>query len=154
MLVHVGPYTIKELITVWSWGLVKLDRNRSDSFQTKTMARGVDLSEPTAPSQRNWPWTWRWRTTRTTRKRWHDSYGERDKSHVRLKIRRAGALPPESVCFTSTMFVRPLRRAVRNRILESHFHSSSSLWATKKVLQRFKLADIGEGITECEVIKW
>jgi len=32
------------------------------------------------------------------------------------------------------------------------FHSSSSLFA--KSLQKFKLADIGEGITECEIIRW
>ncbi|KAJ7591476.1 2-oxoacid dehydrogenases acyltransferase-domain-containing protein [Mycena floridula] len=38
--------------------------------------------------------------------------------------------------------------------LARYFHSTSSSWATRKTLQRFKLADIGEGITECEVIKW
>ncbi|TFK48065.1 CoA-dependent acyltransferase [Heliocybe sulcata] len=36
----------------------------------------------------------------------------------------------------------------------SSFHSSAIVWASRKVLQKFKLADIGEGITECEVIKW
>ncbi|KZT24409.1 CoA-dependent acyltransferase [Neolentinus lepideus HHB14362 ss-1] len=36
----------------------------------------------------------------------------------------------------------------------SLFHSSPIAWASLKVLQKFKLADIGEGITECEVIKW
>ncbi|EPQ61263.1 CoA-dependent acyltransferase [Gloeophyllum trabeum ATCC 11539] len=36
----------------------------------------------------------------------------------------------------------------------SLFHTSSTAWASRKVLQKFKLADIGEGITECEVIKW
>ena len=30
------------------------------------------------------------------------------------------------------------------------FHTSRAAWA----LRRFKLADIGEGITEVEVIKW
>lgn len=32
------------------------------------------------------------------------------------------------------------------------FHSTSGVWG--KVVHTFKLADIGEGITECEVIKW
>ncbi|KAF9806705.1 hypothetical protein IEO21_08580 [Rhodonia placenta] len=40
------------------------------------------------------------------------------------------------------------------RILSSRFHSASSLWAPRRTLKEFKLADIGEGITECEVIKW
>ncbi|PPR05270.1 hypothetical protein CVT24_007903, partial [Panaeolus cyanescens] len=35
-----------------------------------------------------------------------------------------------------------------------HIHTSSSLWATRKTLQKFNLADIGEGITECEIVKW
>jgi hypothetical protein len=35
-----------------------------------------------------------------------------------------------------------------------YFHASPAWWVARKVLQRFKLADIGEGITECEVIKW
>jgi 2-oxoisovalerate dehydrogenase E2 component (dihydrolipoyl transacylase) len=35
-----------------------------------------------------------------------------------------------------------------------HFHSAPLALASRKVLQTFKLADIGEGITECEVIKW
>ncbi|EEB89387.1 hypothetical protein MPER_12517 [Moniliophthora perniciosa FA553] len=34
----------------------------------------------------------------------------------------------------------------------SKYHTTSARYA--KVTQRFKLADIGEGITECEVIKW
>ncbi|KAF9042384.1 2-oxoacid dehydrogenases acyltransferase-domain-containing protein [Panaeolus papilionaceus] len=33
-------------------------------------------------------------------------------------------------------------------------HTSSSVWATRKTLQKFNLADIGEGITECEIVKW
>ncbi|KAI0809152.1 2-oxoacid dehydrogenases acyltransferase-domain-containing protein [Irpex lacteus] len=33
-----------------------------------------------------------------------------------------------------------------------HFHTSRICW--DKVLRTFKLADIGEGITECEVIRW
>ncbi|KAF8654627.1 hypothetical protein AX16_003508 [Volvariella volvacea WC 439] len=38
--------------------------------------------------------------------------------------------------------------------LVSYFHTTPGAWATRKVIQQFKLADIGEGITECEVIKW
>ena len=34
----------------------------------------------------------------------------------------------------------------------AYFHSSAA-WRGK-VLRTFKLADIGEGITECEVIRW
>ncbi|THH15295.1 hypothetical protein EW146_g5158 [Bondarzewia mesenterica] len=51
---------------------------------------------------------------------------------------------------------RPLaaRRLLGRPTLLSHFHTSHSSWASRKVLQKFKLADIGEGITECEVIKW
>ncbi|KAF8629017.1 hypothetical protein AX17_005873 [Amanita inopinata Kibby_2008] len=37
-------------------------------------------------------------------------------------------------------------------VLRSYFHSTPSSW--DKVVHKFKLADIGEGITECEVIKW
>lgn len=52
------------------------------------------------------------------------------------------------------LVVGGLRRVlVRRPQLYRHFHCSSA-WAVKKVLQPFKLADIGEGITECEVIKW
>jgi 2-oxoisovalerate dehydrogenase E2 component (dihydrolipoyl transacylase) len=37
----------------------------------------------------------------------------------------------------------------------SRFHTANVLaFASRKVLEKFKLADIGEGITECEVIKW
>lgn len=32
------------------------------------------------------------------------------------------------------------------------FHYTPAVWG--KVVHTFKLADIGEGITECEVIKW
>ncbi|TRM63036.1 2-oxoacid dehydrogenases acyltransferase-domain-containing protein [Schizophyllum amplum] len=49
------------------------------------------------------------------------------------------------------MFARRLRLASRRPALSAHFHTSRALW---KSLQKFKLADIGEGITECEVIKW
>ncbi|KAK0232681.1 CoA-dependent acyltransferase [Armillaria fumosa] len=46
------------------------------------------------------------------------------------------------------------RLAVRRPTVSSFFHSSAVIWATKKSIRQFKLADIGEGITECEVIKW
>ncbi|PFH46892.1 hypothetical protein AMATHDRAFT_68861 [Amanita thiersii Skay4041] len=47
------------------------------------------------------------------------------------------------------------RRLLLGRpLLRSCFHTTSSAWATRKVIHKFKLADIGEGITECEVIKW
>ncbi|KII86261.1 hypothetical protein PLICRDRAFT_55995 [Plicaturopsis crispa FD-325 SS-3] len=49
---------------------------------------------------------------------------------------------------------RPLRRLLARPAVVSHFHSSRASWASPKVLQKFKLADIGEGITECEVISW
>ncbi|PCH33133.1 CoA-dependent acyltransferase [Wolfiporia cocos MD-104 SS10] len=48
------------------------------------------------------------------------------------------------------LLLRPIRPY--SRILASQFHSSRVTWARK--LKEFKLADIGEGITECEVIKW
>ncbi|KAJ8515292.1 hypothetical protein ONZ45_g7274 [Pleurotus djamor] len=51
------------------------------------------------------------------------------------------------------MLIRPARRLFGRPLAVSYFHTSSSYWS-KKVLQKFKLADIGEGITECEVIKW
>lgn len=44
---------------------------------------------------------------------------------------------------------RPVRPAI---YCASHFHASAAQWG--KVLRTFKLADIGEGITECEVIRW
>ncbi|KAL5518395.1 hypothetical protein ACEPAH_77 [Sanghuangporus vaninii] len=45
------------------------------------------------------------------------------------------------------------RIIIRRLSLARHFHRSS-VWAARKVVQPFKLADIGEGITECEVIRW
>ena len=45
------------------------------------------------------------------------------------------------------------RIITRHPRLVRHLHRSSA-WAARKTLQPFKLADIGEGITECEVIKW
>ncbi|KAH8111506.1 CoA-dependent acyltransferase [Phellopilus nigrolimitatus] len=54
----------------------------------------------------------------------------------------------------SAFVVRPLRRLLLRRpVLARHLHRSSA-WAARKLVQPFKLADIGEGITECEVIKW
>ncbi|KAF7375135.1 Dihydrolipoamide acetyltransferase component of pyruvate dehydrogenase complex [Mycena sanguinolenta] len=49
------------------------------------------------------------------------------------------------------MFLRPLRpsRALYLWRLQTRWASSKT-----KVLRTFKLADIGEGITECEVIRW
>ncbi|TFK38793.1 2-oxoacid dehydrogenases acyltransferase-domain-containing protein [Crucibulum laeve] len=64
------------------------------------------------------------------------------------------------------MYIRPLRRLISRPLATSkfhptayyratgHFHSSAASWASRKVVQKFKLADIGEGITECEIIKW
>lgn len=51
---------------------------------------------------------------------------------------------------------RLLRRTLLRNILTSprgarHFHKTA-IWAAH--VRAFKLADIGEGITECEVIKW
>ncbi|KAL4254913.1 Dihydrolipoamide acetyltransferase component of pyruvate dehydrogenase complex [Abortiporus biennis] len=50
--------------------------------------------------------------------------------------------------------VRYLRKLGRPGLYypTSHFHTSFARWA--KVNKTFKLADIGEGITECEVIRW
>ncbi|KAF5335419.1 hypothetical protein D9758_016908 [Tetrapyrgos nigripes] len=48
-------------------------------------------------------------------------------------------------------FPPPFLRAHRLQRLRL-FHSSSTLY--KKSLKAFNLADIGEGITECEIIKW
>ncbi|KAI9436918.1 CoA-dependent acyltransferase [Lactarius indigo] len=50
--------------------------------------------------------------------------------------------------------LRTTRCVLRRQNSVAHFHLSPAWWAARKVLQRFKLADIGEGITECEVIKW
>lgn len=52
------------------------------------------------------------------------------------------------------MLVRPLRGLLRRSSVVSYFHSSSISWASQKITQKFKLADIGEGITECEIVKW
>ncbi|KAF8959802.1 2-oxoacid dehydrogenases acyltransferase-domain-containing protein [Flammula alnicola] len=52
------------------------------------------------------------------------------------------------------MLVRPLRRLLGRPLAISYFHTTPTSWASRKVIQKFKLADIGEGITECEIIKW
>lgn len=48
--------------------------------------------------------------------------------------------------------LRSLR--ILSRRTTSHLHTTALLLAKKKTIQQFRLADIGEGITECEVIKW
>ena len=52
------------------------------------------------------------------------------------------------------ILLRQTRCALSRQGHIAYFHASPAWWAARKVLQRFKLADIGEGITECEVIKW
>ncbi|KAG5640679.1 hypothetical protein DXG03_007543 [Asterophora parasitica] len=52
------------------------------------------------------------------------------------------------------LVARPARRLLGRPSVVSYFHTTPAYWATRKVIQKFKLADIGEGITECEVIKW
>ncbi|KAH9914867.1 2-oxoacid dehydrogenases acyltransferase-domain-containing protein [Fomitopsis serialis] len=51
------------------------------------------------------------------------------------------------------MFTLQLIRP-RSASLISRFHTCCVLQAQRKLLKEFKLADIGEGITECEVIRW
>ncbi|KAI0932821.1 hypothetical protein AcW1_000165 [Taiwanofungus camphoratus] len=51
------------------------------------------------------------------------------------------------------LLIRPFRTFSRP-VFISQFHTSLTPWAARKLLKEFKLADIGEGITECEVIKW
>lgn len=53
------------------------------------------------------------------------------------------------------VLARPLQRTlIRTSLLRSHFHVNHCLLAARKSLRTFKLADIGEGITECEIIRW
>lgn len=53
------------------------------------------------------------------------------------------------------MALHPIHRVLfRKSLLRSHFHTSHYLLAASKVIRTFKLADIGEGITECEIIRW
>ena len=54
---------------------------------------------------------------------------------------------------SSSAFLRRSQRWVRLPVGAACMHTSQALWA-HKVLKHFKLADVGEGITECEVIKW
>ena len=55
---------------------------------------------------------------------------------------------------SAMILLRQTRCALSRRCHIAYFHASPAWWAARKVLQRFKLADIGEGITECEVIRW
>ncbi|KAF8508764.1 2-oxoacid dehydrogenases acyltransferase-domain-containing protein [Gautieria morchelliformis] len=53
------------------------------------------------------------------------------------------------------ILIRPLCFFSRRVSLStSQFHTTSVLLVKRKVIHQFRLADIGEGITECEVIKW
>lgn len=58
---------------------------------------------------------------------------------------------PELGFFTFTMFTRRLQG---KRFLVACLHTSRRVQNSRKVIEKFKLADIGEGITECEIIKW
>lgn len=51
------------------------------------------------------------------------------------------------------MSILILRRCALKRIRHPRSFHSSAFWYAKK-LETFNLADIGEGITECEVIRW
>ncbi|KAF9527890.1 2-oxoacid dehydrogenases acyltransferase-domain-containing protein [Crepidotus variabilis] len=52
------------------------------------------------------------------------------------------------------MITRPLARFLLGRPSSvTRFHTSAFLLGAR-TLQKFKLADIGEGITECEIVKW
>jgi hypothetical protein len=53
------------------------------------------------------------------------------------------------------VLARPIQRTLfRGPFLRSRFHVLHPRFVARKVVHTFKLADIGEGITECEVIKW
>jgi 2-oxoisovalerate dehydrogenase E2 component (dihydrolipoyl transacylase) len=52
------------------------------------------------------------------------------------------------------MFARPIPQLLGRSWARFSFHSTAAFWASKRTVHKFKLADIGEGITECEVIKW
>ncbi|KAF8798356.1 CoA-dependent acyltransferase [Phlegmacium glaucopus] len=52
------------------------------------------------------------------------------------------------------MLVKPLRRLLGRPTAISYFHTTATSWASRKVIHKFNLADIGEGIKECEVVKW
>ena len=57
------------------------------------------------------------------------------------------------LCFAMRAILRV--RSLRTRQIH-HIRGfrTSPAWFGRRVIQPFKLADIGEGITECEVIKW
>ncbi|KAF5376862.1 hypothetical protein D9615_007287 [Tricholomella constricta] len=46
------------------------------------------------------------------------------------------------------LVARPVRRLLGRPSVVSYFHTTPAYWAARKVIQKFKLADIGEGITE------
>ena len=52
------------------------------------------------------------------------------------------------------MFARHIPQLLGRSWARSSFHSTAAFWASKRIVHKFKLADIGEGITECEVIRW
>ncbi|KAJ3802922.1 2-oxoacid dehydrogenases acyltransferase-domain-containing protein [Lentinula aff. detonsa] len=52
------------------------------------------------------------------------------------------------------MLPRRLQKLAGRRFLTACLHTSRRVQNSQKVIEKFKLADIGEGITECEIIKW
>lgn len=69
----------------------------------------------------------------------------------------SGPLVLPSLCFLFLCNESHTRNTVRSLKMWNnitYFHSSPAWLAAQKVLQQFKLADIGEGIAEYEVIKW
>ncbi|KAE9400785.1 CoA-dependent acyltransferase [Gymnopus androsaceus JB14] len=52
------------------------------------------------------------------------------------------------------MLARRLQRLAGKRFLAAFLHTTRRVQNSHKVIEPFKLADVGEGITECEIIKW
>ncbi|KAJ3726012.1 CoA-dependent acyltransferase [Lentinula raphanica] len=52
------------------------------------------------------------------------------------------------------MLARRLQKLAGRRFIAACLHTSCRVQNSQKVIEKFKLADIGEGITECEIIKW
>ncbi|KAJ4488011.1 2-oxoacid dehydrogenases acyltransferase-domain-containing protein [Lentinula aciculospora] len=52
------------------------------------------------------------------------------------------------------MLARCLHKLAGRRFLLSCLHTSRRVQNSHKIVENFKLADIGEGITECEIIRW
>lgn len=77
---------------------------------------------------------------------------------VEFPARVPGRISSSLFCSLSLSTMVLLRQAslLRGRSLRVPAHYKPALWSVRsvKTLQKFKLADIGEGITECEVIKW